>query len=137
MKQALEALGPEMTVEQCAEWIVKHRDDTRERMVEESTELTADQVIERVRRLVDGGAYADLMARIEAVETEGAARAAQADLERQHERSGARNAISTLEARLEEQRAACAEADARVAEAERKAREMTERWKALRDLVAE
>ena len=135
MKQALEALGPEMTVDQCAEWIVKHRDDQREHMVDESTPLTPEQAIERIRRLVDGGAYADLMARIEAVETEAAAVKAQADVDRQHERLGAQNAIRALEQRLTEQQEACQDANERVAAAEQDAREAHERWTALRDIV--
>jgi hypothetical protein len=137
MRKALEAIGPEMTVDECAEWIVKHRDEAREHLMDETTPLTDEQVLDRIRRLIDRGAYADLMARIEAVEAEAQAAKAQQDIERRHERLGAENAIHTLEQRLTEQEQAVKDANVKVEEAEARAQEMTDRWKALRDLVAE
>lgn len=145
MQAASEALGGEMTAYECAQWIVQHRDEARDKHLEdEGTPLTNDQVVARIRSLVDGGVYADLLARLDEVQMQCAAQVAQAraDTEAQmaemarHD-TGAKNAVSVIEKRLAE-----AEEQARVAEAAEaaalaQAREATDKWKALRELINE
>jgi|GEM_PF-4746888 len=137
LEAAAVALGNEMTAEMCAEWIVKRRDEAREGLTDESTPLTPEQVIERVRRLVDGGAYADLLARIDTVEAECTARVAQAREDLASKERGAANAIRVLETRLVESEQKVDEATKLAAEAKEAEAEAQARWRALRDLINE
>jgi len=133
--ELLEAEGKNVTAEALAEWIVKHRDAARDGLSDETTPLTAEQTIERIRRMVDGGAYADLMARIESVEATCDAKVAEAREQlAQHDR-GALNAVKVLEERLRESEEATRAASEQVAAAEAVAQEANERWTALRDIV--
>lgn len=118
-----------------AQFIVKRRDAARESLTDESTPLTSEQVIERVRRLVDGGAYADLLARMEQVEVQAAAKIEEVRTQLGSKERGMTNAIRAMEARLDDKDKQIAEAEAKVAEAQRAEREANERWVALRELV--
>lgn len=62
-------LGADATATAIAEWIVQRRDEASA-VTERDTTLTPDGIIDRIRRLVDGGVYADLMARITLLESE-------------------------------------------------------------------
>ena len=68
LKQAKEVLADSPTEFDIAAWIIQQRDLASS--PPEERVLTSEQVIERIRRLVDGGAYADLMARIAVLEEE-------------------------------------------------------------------
>jgi len=132
---ALDETGEGITPEALAEWIVKRRDEARESLSDESTPLTPEQVIERVRRLVDGGAYADLLARMEQVEVQSAARVEEVRTQLGSKERGMANALRAMEARLTEKDEAVKAAEAQVAAAQQAEREANERWSALRELV--
>lgn len=137
LEAAAQALGGAMTAESCAEWIVKRRDEAREGLTDETTPLTPEQIIERVRKLVDGGAYADLLARIDAVEAEATARVAETREQLSSKERGMTNAIRAMENRLAEKEQELEEATKLATEAKAAEVEAQARWRALKDLINE
>lgn len=119
-----------------AEYIVKHRDEERDRLSQdETTPLSAEQVVERIRRMVDGGVYADLLARIDQVETATAARVEEVRTQLSSKERGFTNSIRAMESRLAEKDEEIAKARAAEAEALAREREAQERWTALQALI--
>lgn len=139
IKAAQEIGWGDVTPRLLAEHIVKQRDAEREGLLDESTPLTDGQRIERALRILDGGKYADLIARVEQVEAECQARVAEAREQLGSKERGATNAIRTLEARLAEAQQAMTvtqqQSADELAEARRLAQEATDKWQTLVELV--
>lgn len=132
---ALEKDDKVVTAESLAQWIVQTRDSERDALSDETTSLSPEQVIERVRRLVDGGAYVDLMARVDQVEVSAAAKVEEMREQLSSKERGMHNALRAMEARLAEKDAEIAGQRSAVESAQRLEKEATERWTALRELV--
>lgn len=135
--QAYTGLGEDKaTPDNIAEWIVKHRDAERD-LTDDTTPLTGDQIVERIRRLVDGGAYADLMARIEQMEIGATAKIEEARHQLSSKEVGYTNTIRAMEAQLTEKDQAVEAAQHETEVAQQRESEARERWQALREMINE